>query len=70
MSETASSPSGAPPQVKVGAEPAASEFSSQPPSARAPPVPSNDRRSIRRRLRLLPMLVTLAIAAVGAELPG
>ena len=66
MSETASSPSGAPPQVKAGAEPAASEFSSQPPSARAPPVPSKDRRSIRCRLRLLPMLVTLAIAAAGA----
>ena len=66
MSETASSPSGAPPQVKAGAEPAALEFSSRPPSARAPPPPANDRRSIRRRLRLLPILLTLVIAAAGA----
>jgi RND family efflux transporter MFP subunit len=67
MSETASSPSGAPPPVKAGAEPAAAlESSSLPPSARASPAPANDRRSIRRRLRLLPMLLTLMVAAAGA----
>ena len=67
MSKTASSPSEAPPPVKGGAEPAAVvESPSQPPSARALPAPPNDHRSIQRRLRLLPMLVTLVIAAVGA----
>jgi hypothetical protein len=59
--------SGAPLPVKADAEPAtALESPSQPPCACAPPAPANDRRSIQRRLRLLPMLVTLMIAAIGA----
>jgi RND family efflux transporter MFP subunit len=64
MSKTTSPPFGATPQVKAGDDPAASTLEA--PSAGGPPAPSNDRRSIRRRLRLLPMLVTLVVAAVGA----
>jgi RND family efflux transporter MFP subunit len=67
MSKTTSPPSGVPPQVKAVAEPAAAlELPAQPPPVGGPPTLSNDRRSIRRRLSLLPMLVTLVVAAVGA----
>jgi multidrug efflux pump subunit AcrA (membrane-fusion protein) len=66
MSKTTSSPLEGPPLVKAGAAPAAaSELPSQP-RAVGPRAFSNDRRSIRRRLRLLPMLVTLVVASVGA----
>lgn len=72
MSETTSPSLGVPLQVKAGADPAAAalRLSSQPPSVDGPPARSNDRRSIRRRLRLLPMLVTLVVAASERELPG
>ena len=68
MSETTSHSLGVPLQAKAGADPTAatSRLSSQPPSVDGQPAPSNDRRSIRRRLRLLPMLVTLIVAAIGA----
>lgn len=67
MSKATSPPSVAPPQAKPGAEPVvALELPSPPSTLGKPPVPSNDRRSIRRRLRLLPMLVTLVVAAAGA----
>ena len=59
MSNTTSSPLGVPPQVSTGADPAQQSVTGR---SAAP----NDRRSVRRRLRLLPMLLTLVVAAVGA----
>jgi len=67
MSNTTSSPLGVPPQVSTGADPDTTS-ESQPPqqSVTGRSAAPNDRRSVRRRLRLLPMLLTLVVAAVGA----
>src|SRR3984893_4698401 len=65
MSMTTPSPSEAPLPVKsdAGAPAPPSEL---PPQLSGSPAPANDRRSIQRRLRLLPLLVTLVVAAFGA----
>ena len=67
MSKTTPSPPGVQPQVNADADPAAtSESQAQPPSASGQSAPSNDPRLVRHRLRLLPILVTVVVAAIGA----
>jgi RND family efflux transporter MFP subunit len=65
MSMTPPSPSEAPLPVKSdgGAPAPPSEL---PPQLSGSPAPAHDRRAIARRLRLLPLLVTLVVAAFGA----
>jgi RND family efflux transporter MFP subunit len=65
MSTTTPSPSEAPLPVKSDSVAPASP-SELPPQLSGSPAPANDRRSIQRRLRLLPLLVTLVVAAFGA----
>ena len=66
MPKTTSSSLGEAQPVKLDTEPPAPLELPPRPRTPEPPAVSSDRRSIRRRLRLLPMLVTLLVAAVGA----